>query len=113
MIRTMKKAVKGFFLGLIVIAFALMPACRAKKAPAPPKVVPTDTSASVPNVPTVATSTTTTETRVANPPDFVQPQPTVSVEPLPTDIEQLNRVAAERGFIRDAFFAYDDSTLSA
>ena len=55
----------------------------------------------------MATATTSTETRVANPPDFVQPQPTVTVEPLPTDIEQLNRVAAERGYLQDAFFAFD------
>jgi len=110
----MNKAAKGFLLGLIVIAMALVPACRSKKAPAPPKVVPTDTSASAPNIPTVeTTATTSTETRVANPPDFVQPQPTVTVEPLPTDIEQLNRVVTERGYLRDAFFAYDDSTLSS
>lgn len=112
MIQIMKKAVKGFLLGLVLIALVLAPACRSKKAPAPPKVAP-DTSASAPNIPTVATSTTTTETRVANPPDFVQPTPAVTVEPLPTDIEQLNRVAADKGYLRDAFFAFDDSTLSA
>ncbi|HJT18000.1 MAG TPA: OmpA family protein, partial [Thermoanaerobaculia bacterium] len=109
----MNKAVKGFVLGLVLVALALVPACRSKKPPAP-KVVPTETSASAPNIPAVeTTATTSTETRVANPPDFVQPQPTVTVEPLPTDIEQLNRVAAERGLIRDAFFNFDDSTLSA
>src|ERR1051326_9081389 len=109
----MNKAVKGFLLGLVVIAMVLVPACRSKKAPPPPKVVPTDTSASAPNIPAVATTETTSpETRVANPPDFVQPQPSVTVEPLPTDIEQLNRVVAERGFLQDAFFAFDDSTLS-
>jgi peptidoglycan-associated lipoprotein len=112
MIQMMNKAVKGFLLGLIIIAMALVPACRSKK-PVPPKVVPTDTTASAPNIPVVTTATTSTETRVANPPDFVQPQPTVTVEPLPTDIEQLNRVVTERGYLRDAFFAYDDSTLSS
>src|SRR5690348_11338534 len=98
MIETMNRVVKGFFLGLIVTAAVLVPPCRAKKAPPPPKVAPTESSASVPNVPTV---TTTTETRVTNPPDFVQPtpQPTVSVETLPADVEDLNRVAQQRGYL--------------
>src|SRR2546428_9806496 len=110
MIETMNRVVKGFFLGLIVVAAALIPACRAKKAPPPPKVAPTDTSSSVPNVPTM---TTTTETRVANPPDFVQTQttPQVTVETLPTDVEELNRVAEQRGYLQDAFFSFDESTL--
>jgi peptidoglycan-associated lipoprotein len=108
MIETMNKAVKSFFLGLLLVGIVLAPACRSKKAPPPPKLVPaTDTTASAPNVPTVAT---TTETRVANPPDFVQPN--VSVEQLPTDVEELNRVAAQRGYLQDAFYNYDEATLS-
>ena len=111
MIETMNKVVKGFCVGLIVIAAALVPACRSKKAPPAPKVAPTETTASVPNVPTVAT---TTETRVTNPPDFVQTQttPQVTVEQLPTDVEELNRVAEQRGYLQDAFYAYDESTLT-
>ena len=112
MIETMNKAVKSFFLGLLIIGVVLIPACRSKKAPPPPKLAPdTETSASVPNVPTVAT---TTETRVSNPPDFVQTQttPTVTVEALPTDVEELNRVATQRGYLQDAFYNYDESTLS-
>ena len=31
---------------------------------------------------------------------------------LPADIEELNRVAQQRGYLQDAFFAYDESTLS-
>ena len=112
MIETMNKAVKSFFLGLLLIGIVLAPACRSKKAPPAPKVVPTtDTTASVPNVPTVAT---TTETRVSNPPDFVQPQPqpSVTVETLPNDVEELNRVAEQRGFLQDAFYSFDESTLT-
>jgi peptidoglycan-associated lipoprotein len=59
--------------------------------------------------------TTTTETRVTNPPDFVQTEtqsPTVTTEALPADIEDLNRVAQQRGYLQDAFFAYDESTLT-
>jgi peptidoglycan-associated lipoprotein len=107
----MSKVVKGFLCGLVVIAFVLVPACRSKKT-TPPKVVPAETAESVPPVPTM---TTTTETRVTNPPDFVQTEtqsPTVTTEALPADIEELNRVAQQRGYLQDAFFAYEESTLS-
>ena len=106
----MAKVVKGFFCGLVIIAFVLVPACRSKKTP-PPKVVPTETAESVPNVPTM----TTTEARVSNPPDFVQTEtqaPRVTTESLPADIEDLNRVAQQRGYLQDAFYSYDESTLS-
>src|SRR5438270_2962359 len=97
MIETMNKVVKGFCVGLIVIAAALVPACRSKKAPPAPKVAPTETTAPVPNVPTVAT---TTETRVTNPPDVVQTQttPQATVEQLRTAAEDPNRGAAQRGY---------------
>jgi peptidoglycan-associated lipoprotein len=36
----------------------------------------------------------------------------VTTEALPADIEELNRVAQQRGYLQDAFFAYDESTLS-
>jgi peptidoglycan-associated lipoprotein len=103
----MTKAAKGFFGGLVIIALVIIPACKTKKTPAP-KPMPTDTSATVPNVPT------TTESRVTNPPDFVQqpPTPAVQVENLPADVEELNRVAQQRGYLQDAFFAFDESTLS-
>jgi len=106
----MTKVVKAFALSIVLIALVLAPACRSKKAPQPPKVAPTDTTASIPPVPVTAT-----ETRVANPPDFVQPtpQPTITTEPLPSDIETLNRVAEQRGYLQDAFYAFDEATLSA
>src|SRR5206468_4174758 len=47
--------------------------------------------------------------------DFVQTdtQPTISVAPLPPDIEEANRIAQSRGYIQDAFFGFDESTLSS
>ena len=106
----MTKVVKAFVLSIVLLAVVLAPACRNKKAPPKPVVAPTDTTASVPPVPAV----TSTETRVANPPDFVQqPQATVSVENLPSDVEELNRVAEQRGYLQDAFFGFDEATLSA
>jgi peptidoglycan-associated lipoprotein len=105
----MTKVVKAVALSIVLIALVLAPACRSKKAPPPPKVAPTDTTASIPPVPVTAT-----ETRVANPPDFVQPTtPTVTVENLPSDIEALNRVSEQRGYLQDAFFGFDEATLSA
>ncbi len=96
---------KGFAAGMLIILAALVPACRSKK----PKVTPTTTQATVPDVPVTAT-----ETKVAAPTDFVatDTEAKPAVETLPSDIEALNRVAQERGFIRDAFFEYNESTLS-
>jgi len=109
MIENMNKVVKSFLVGLVLILVALAPACKSKKAPDKVNVAPaTDTTTTVPNVPTM---TTTTETRVTNPPDFVQPQ-TVTTETLPTDIEELNRVAVQRGYLQDAYYNFDESTLS-
>ncbi|MFP5245510.1 MAG: peptidoglycan-associated lipoprotein Pal [Thermoanaerobaculia bacterium] len=42
--------------------------------------------------------------------DFVQAQPDTG-DVLSEDILEANRVARERGWIRDAFFAFDASTL--
>src|SRR5438045_2834494 len=110
MIQNMNKVVKAFLIGLVLILVSLAPACKSKKAPPPPTVAPaTDTTTTVPNVPTVAT---TTETRVSNPPDFVQPQPIVTTEALPTDIDEANRVAAQRGYLQDAFYNFDEATLA-
>jgi len=111
MINSMNRVVKGFLIGLVLIAMAIVPACKSKKSPAP-NVAPTETTATVPNVPTV---TTTTETRVTNPPDFVQtqPAPQITTETLPNDIEELNRVAEQRGYLQDAFYAFDESTLTS
>ncbi len=110
MINSMNKVVKGFLIGLLLTAMAIIPACKSKKPPQP-KVVPTETTATAPNVPTM---TTTTETRVTNPPDFVQTQatPQITTETLPSDIEELNRVAEQRGYLQDAFYSFDESTLT-
>ena len=51
------------------------------------------------------------ETVVPDEPDFVEP--TVTPETFPSDIEELNRVAQSRGYIQDAFFEYNESTLSS
>jgi peptidoglycan-associated lipoprotein len=107
----MKKMFKGFLAGLVVITSVAVPACRPKV-----KVVPkNDTANTQSSVPDVAvTVTTATETKVdTQPPDFVQDTPKVTVESLPTNVEELNRTVQEKGYLRDPFFGYDEAALSA
>src|SRR5262249_33590034 len=87
----------------------IAPACHKKT---PPKVAPAvETSASVPPIP--PTVTTETAQTVHPETDFVSPKTdTVAVETLPNDIGELNRVAQSRGYIQDAFFEYNDATLT-
>lgn len=108
----MSKGLKGFFSGLLLVAVIALPACRNHTKKTEPQVAPTTSVAPqpqppVPNVPTTPT--------VEPPSDFVKTEtaPSVSEENLPPNIEEANRVAQERGYIRDAFFAYDASTLSS
>ena len=102
----MSNVLKSYIVGLALIALVLAPACHKKVQPrvSPPV---TETTATVPPVP----ATTATEATVAPPSDFVKEQ-TTTEEVLPADIEELNRVAQAKGYIQDAFFAYDESTLS-
>jgi peptidoglycan-associated lipoprotein len=107
----MSKTVKPFLCGLAVVALSIFGVACPKKAP---KVVPdnkpqpvTDT---VPVVPTMTDTGPKTET-VAPRTDFVQDQ--VKTEELPRDIERLNQFAQQKGYIQDAFYDLDASTLSA
>ena len=63
--------------------------------------------------PPTMTTTTAPTTTVATNTDFVQTDTQVATSPLPTDIEELNRVAQSRGYIQDAFFDFNESTLSS
>jgi peptidoglycan-associated lipoprotein len=97
--------------GLAVVVLTIVPACKSKKTKGP-IVAPQDTM--VPPQITIPPNTTTTETPVPSPTDFVRdPEPVVTTTQLPTNIEDLNRVAMDRGYIQDAFFGYDESTLSS
>jgi peptidoglycan-associated lipoprotein len=105
----MNKVVKPFVLGVAIIGVALVPSCRSKKTPQP-VVTPTVTSTSSTPPPPV-------DTTVKPPEDFVKTdtaaEPRVTVEALPADIDELNRVAQQRGYLQDAFFGYDEAALSA
>jgi peptidoglycan-associated lipoprotein len=106
----MSKSFKAFLVTLALIALVVAPACRPKK-----KIIvapPADTSPTVPPIP--PTVTTATAQTVPTETDFVSPKTdTIASETLPNDIEELNRVAQARGYIQDAFFEYNDSSLTA
>jgi peptidoglycan-associated lipoprotein len=106
----MNKTFKAFAVTLALLALIVAPACHKK---APPVVAPTvDTSMTVPPVP--ATVTTATVQPVTDTADFVSPKTEpIAVDTLPGDIEELNRVAQSRGYVQDAFFEFNESTLSA
>src|SRR5258708_19458830 len=107
----MSKTVRAFLCGMAVVALSIFGVACPKQAP---KVVPqqpqpvTDT---MPSVPTMTDTGPKTET-VAPRTDFVQQEP-IKTEELPRDIEQLNQVAQQKGYIQDAFYDLDASTLSA
>ena len=107
----MTKVVKGLLSGLVLTAVIAAPACRHTSKPtttATATVPATDTGA-----PAVAMETPK-PTPVPEPKDFVaETTPPVKVENLSADIEEANRQAQQRGYIQDAFYNLDDSTLSA
>ena len=102
----MKKFSNAILMTLLVALLVITPACRSKRKPV---VLPTTTAATntVPEVPDVPP--TDTAERVAEQPDFVNETPREEV--FPTDIEELNRYVQNRGYIRDAFYTYDEATL--
>ena len=89
---------RGIVIPLLIIAF-LAQGCR-------PRVRPATTPAPAPAVPQ------STSQRVEEPSrDFNRPTPQPARDAMAG--EDLNRVARDRGWIRDAFFAYDSNTLNA
>jgi len=106
----MSKAFKAFAITLALLALVVAPACHPKP---PMKVAPSaDTAPVVPPIP--PTVTTATAQTVPPETDFVSPKTdTIATDTLPNDIEELNRVAQARGYIQDAFFEFNDSTLTA
>src|SRR5438552_16992756 len=102
----MSKVLKSYLVALLAIAAVLMLACPKKPPTVTPKVETTPVVETVP--PKVDT------TPVVKPPeDFVKTDTTVTREELTNNLDELNRLAQERGYLQDAFFGYDESTLSA
>jgi peptidoglycan-associated lipoprotein len=99
---------KTFVASLVMLSIVLVPACKTRKQP-PPVTHPTATTdARVPDIPPPPVRDTATT--VPPPADFVREEgPTEDV--IPSDMEELNKYAQTRGYIRDAFFNYDEATL--
>jgi peptidoglycan-associated lipoprotein len=100
----MNKMSKIFWASLILVLLVMMPACRTTK-----KDVKTDTAPVVDTTPTVPPPPPPVETPVVQD-DFVKDQ-TVTPEVVPTNETELNNWAREKGYIRDAFYNYDEATL--
>ena len=101
----MKRMSKVFLVGVALLALIVAAACSTKRKKVEPATQPV-AEAAVPEVPAPPARP---ETDVAPAQDFVneeQPQ-----EVVPTDIEQLNKWARDKGYIRDAFYNYDEATL--
>ncbi|HYK00708.1 MAG TPA: OmpA family protein [Thermoanaerobaculia bacterium] len=104
----MKKFSNVVLMTLVVAMLVATPACRSKKKPV---VTPTATSTDmrVPDVEPPPPLDTNPSQTVTTEPDFVDETPREEV--FPADIEELNRYVQTRGYIRDAFYTYDESTL--
>ena len=106
----MKKMSKILIAAAVVLAMFALTACRTNRKKVEPQPQPQQvTDTAIPDVPAPPERTDTVEA----PRDFVNDSPEVREEVMPTDIEQLNRWAHERGHVRDAFFNYEEATLDA
>jgi peptidoglycan-associated lipoprotein len=104
----MNNTMKGFIAGTAILALLAGSSCRTSRKKNPPTdTAPVVTETAAPTV-TIPENETKVETQQ---PDFVQDAKPV-VEEMPRDIERLNTFVRERGYIRDAFFTYDESALT-
>jgi peptidoglycan-associated lipoprotein len=96
------KITKITLTSVAIVLLAIAPACTKKKKVIEPAVVPTESEAP-PIAPPPVTTTVPEQT------DFVEETPRAEV--FPTDMDELNKYVAGKGYIRDAFFNYDEATL--
>jgi peptidoglycan-associated lipoprotein len=96
-----KSHLRQLLVFLAVLALGLMStACKSSSKSVPPPAPPAPPEVVERSAPDV----------VEPPADFVTEEP--ETQELPGDTDELNRIAQERGWIRDAFFEYDSSTLN-
>jgi peptidoglycan-associated lipoprotein len=104
----MKKFSNVVLMTLAVALVIAAPACRSRRK-LPPPVTNTGSTTTIPDVPTLTSQPTDTAESISAEPDFVRPEP--MEDAIPSDIEELNRWAQTKGYIRDAFYNYDEATL--
>ena len=105
----MKKMFKVIPISLLAVLVLLAPACRTRKTP-PPNTQPTVATSTVPDIPPPPPQTNN-DTTVEPTEDFVRETPAATEETFPAEIEALNRYVQDRGYVRDAFFTYDEAGL--
>ena len=102
----MKNCSQVILTSLALVLLIVSPACRKKTTPV---VTPSgaNTTMTAPDI--APPPPLPSETTVPDRTDFVQETPTEEV--MPSDIEELNRLVQRQGYIRDAFYNYDEATL--
>jgi peptidoglycan-associated lipoprotein len=101
----MKKMSKVILVSIALLALLVAPACRSNRK----KVEPATQPAQEAPAPQVEAPPVQEAAPVTPPADFVNEE--TPTEVIPTEIEALNRWAQEKGYIRDAYFNYDEATL--
>jgi peptidoglycan-associated lipoprotein len=101
----MKKMSKMILTSIAVLAILWLPACKTNRKKVEPVATPVVEEAKPPEV----AMPERTETPVEPEKDFVEETPQEEV--MPTEIDALNRYVQDKGYIRDAFFNYDEATL--
>jgi peptidoglycan-associated lipoprotein len=102
----MRMKSKIFAASIAMLAVLAMPACKTNRKKVEPVTQPPVVEQ---QPPIVQDPPTRTDTPITAPDDFVRNEDVR--EERPVEIEALNRWAQERGYIRDAFYNYDEATL--
>lgn len=102
----MKKTSQLILTSLALVLLIVSPACRTKKQVV---TTPNDATTTMPVPDVDPPPPLPVETPVEDTRDFVQDTPREEV--LPSDMEELNRLVQRQGYVRDAFYNYDEATL--
>ena len=102
----MKKMSKILLTSIAVLVILVVASgCKTNKKKIEPATVPVVETAP----PVVEPPPAPVDTPVQPESDFVQDTPVE--ETFPADVEELNRYVQQKGYIRDAYFTYDEATL--
>jgi len=99
------KTTKLILTSLALVLLIIAPACRTKKQPV---VTPSSTTTTM-APPIVDPPPPLPADPVEEPKDFVAPEPKEEI--FPTDIDELTKYVHAKGYLRDAFYNYDEATL--
>ncbi|HEY0372927.1 MAG TPA: OmpA family protein [Thermoanaerobaculia bacterium] len=103
----MNKNSKLILTSVAALAILALPACKTNRKKVEPVTTPPAVTETAP--PEVTMPPASTDTPVQPERDFVDETPREEV--MPTEIDALNRYVQEKGYVRDAFYNYDEATL--